>query len=319
MYSYWKQALRGEAPALSPSEADVAQCGYWRTKNGSLAIVHSKVFGDRDRFDVHQMKDGVHTSHSVSDKQPSVPGFAFAVPVSYEDYVHHWRHGVWPGQIAGLGHNTAGLSEFEEWKESVQSQCHDAERWLKEHSAAARTQVEADTAANYRDAIHKLVKRGEALLKAERAPVDEQLKEIRQRWGKVIDDAVLHIKRLREVVGEFLRTEQSREEKRVADERRRLAEEHKAAEDQDIALASLSSEIPSPQIRKVGAGGQLGRKTGLRTVKKAVIRDYRAALEFFANDPVIQETVDRLCQAEARMKDRREIPGVEYVENKEAI
>lgn len=316
--AYYWASLEGRAEALPISEADTGQLGYWRTKNGAIAI-----WAEYDK-DGQPVGDTVY--HSIDRRGqvvktkglPQIPGFAFALPVSFDDYMVWRTEGHWPGQIPGLGHNTGQLSSFEEWLDNVTGQCEDALRWLHSKPSIA-CQTDADIAANYRDSINKLVKKGEALSKEEREPLDAQIKEIRKRWGAPIEAAGEAIRELRTAVGAFLSAEALKEEMRAAAENRRLAEERRALEDQDISLAAIAEPVEEVKPKKVGAGGQLGRKTGLREVYKPVITDYAQVLEFFKDDPVIQEAVQRLCAAEARSKTRRTIPGLEYVKSKEAI
>jgi len=309
---YWS-AMEGKAPSMSPSLADIGQLGYWRTKSGSIAI-----WEFNDKIYCKHSENG-KSRNSITTDLPEIRGFGFAIPVTYEDYTYHLSHGVWPGEIPGLGHNTKNLSGFQEWSESVDEQCRSALKWLSDKGGNLSTQVEADTAANHRDMLGRLIKKGESLLKDERQPLDDQLKEIRKRWGDVLATAEDAVKTLRDALSVFLRHAKRQEEQRVAEERKRREEERRAAEDQDIALAMLSKPEIEVKPKKVSAGGQLGKKAGLRTVKKAVITDYGLALEFFRHDPVISEAVQRLCAAEARSKTRRDIPGVEYVDEEVAI
>ena len=314
LHAYYWACMKGMAPSLSPAEADIAKCGYWRTKDGAIAIwpIMDQQDGNVVKFAMGR-KHNAYASWKTTEHQalPEVIGFAFAIPVTYDDFVHFCTEGVWLGQIPGLGHNTGRLSDYQEWKENVEGQIDDALRWLNKINRSTLSQTDADIAANYRDSLTRLSKKGELLLKEEKSPLEERLKETKKKWGDALAKADEVARTLREVVGVFLKAEESKEKQRIAMERREL-------EDQDIVMAALSEpEISRP--KKVGAGGQLGRKTGLRTVRFAVITDYEQALMFFKGAPSIRSEVDRLCQAEARAPSRRAIPGVEYKEERKAV
>ncbi len=316
--AYYWAALEGKAGALPISEADTGQLGYWRTKNGAIAIwMHYDKVGRPTGDTVYHSID--RRNQTVKTKGlPQIPGFAFAIPVSFDDYTVWRTDGFWPGQIPGLGHNTGQLSSFEEWLDNIGGQCEDALRWL-EAKKTITSQVDADVAANYRDSINKLIIKGKLLQKEEQEPLDTQIKEIRKRWGAPIDTAAEAVRTLRTAVGAFLSAESIKEDLRVAEENRRLSEERRVLEDQDIAMAILEEPAEEVRPKKVSAGGQLGRRTGLRDVYKPVIADYAQVLKFFKDHPTVQEAVQKLCAAEARSKTRRAIPGLEYKKCREAI
>jgi hypothetical protein len=60
---------------------------------------------------------------------------------------------------------------------------------------------------------------------------------------------------------------------------------------------------------RVQAGGQRGRKAGLRTITKYVITDYAAALAHVKDHPDVIEAVTKVAAAQA--KAGATVPGVE--------
>ena len=72
----------------------------------------------------------------------------------------------------------------------------------------------------------------------------------------------------------------------------------------------------APEPVKVQAGGQRGRKTGLRTIVRYHVSDHTKALAFFAESEDVRELVQKL--ADRASKAGVSVPGVERIEEKVA-
>ena len=66
---------------------------------------------------------------------------------------------------------------------------------------------------------------------------------------------------------------------------------------------------PPPEPVKIQAGGQRGRKTGLREVTRYIVTDHGKALAFFAESEDVRELIAKL--AERASKAGVAVPGVE--------
>jgi hypothetical protein len=105
-------------------------------------------------------------------------------------------------------------------------------------------------------------------------------------------------------------------EQAAAEEARKAAEAERAKLMRDDPIAALTTPEPElpmapppPAPVKVQAGGQRGRKTGLREVTRYVVTDHKAALAFFADSEDVRELVAKL--AERASKAGVAVPGVE--------
>ena len=78
---------------------------------------------------------------------------------------------------------------------------------------------------------------------------------------------------------------------------------------QPVVTTAPATVAPPPEPVKVQAGGQRGRKTGLREVTKYIVTDHTKALAFFAESEDVKELVSEL--AERASKAGVAVPGVE--------
>lgn len=313
-YRYWRLALEGKAgewtgpdPLMHPAP----QCGFWKLRNGPRGAAWSAVAIWRH--------DGELVA--IQDSQPVGPNHVWARcgahPVSHEAYTARIETGTWPGEIPHeIGHN-APPDEFDLLKENIADAAAQAEKWLAE-LGEIKTDADSDKAANYRDLLNKLEKKAETRRKEEKEPLAEQVKAIDQKYGIITSRAKTVANALRNALTLFMRKKEDAERARLAAERQRAEKERQELAGRDIALAAMEPPLPEQKPTPVRAGGQLGRATGLRTKTVAVITDRAAALAHFADHPSVIEVIDRLCQAEARSKTRKDIPGVEFKEERYA-
>jgi hypothetical protein len=88
-------------------------------------------------------------------------------------------------------------------------------------------------------------------------------------------------------------------------------EANKAA--QTVAAEVKAAPVP---VVKVATGGATGRKAALRTIRKAVITDYAAALAACADTDEVRDAVQAV--ATKRMRANISMAGVEIKEDHEA-
>lgn len=248
-------------------------------------------------------------------------------PVDKATYDHYKQHGTWPGDVPDIGHNSGDLSLAEQIKDYASM----ALGWLR--SAGIKDKTTADMAANYRAKLLQFKKDADETRTAEKAPHVAAGKAVDEAWRDPIAQAGEAAEELRSALTVFMRAEEDKlrreqdaarkvEEARVAAERKRI-EDERAKQMRDDPIAAMTSpepELPmmmaAPEPVKVQVGGQRGRKTGLRTVKRAVVKDYDAALAHFAQHEKVRALIEQLAQHAAR--DGYPVPGVEVVEEKVA-
>lgn len=316
LYGYWRAALEGNVPARSPSEFETAACGRWKMKRNfggewdRLAVW----FADHTNKFYWQFND---EPPRHSDTVPEIRGFAYALPASAEDYDAHARDGVWPGEVKGLLRNAKDITEYDQVRENVVEIASQAKAWMIGIKTIS-TQEQCDVAANYRQSLMNLSAKAKGLKDDEVKPLKAKVDACAKRWGSVITAADDVAREMRLAAEPFLIHLDQVAKQTAADIKQVIDKEYEELKDVDLPLALAAASV-HVEPRKVSAGGQTGRKMGLQTKYTAVITDYRAALNHFADDPKVVELITALCNAGARSKEKKPIPGVEFKEERKAI
>lgn len=315
-YLMWRERLQGKEVSISPRYANTAFCGRWKMQRERGA--------GSDRLAVWQdgHADGYYRRFNnervfFSTNLPEINGFAYATPVTEAEYEAHAATGVWPGEVPGLIRNSKDISDAVQLLENLLETVNRAAVWLDSHKDIT-TQEDCDTAANFRTSISALSKQAAAKHKEELTPLKKAVTDCNSKWESGSDKVSKVSDGLRTVAERFLIRQKEDNDRKAALAQQAIDAERKAIEDIDITLAAL---IPVKKVApaKVGAGGQVGRKMGLRTVHSGEITDYDKVLAHFSRHAKVVELIDSLVQAEARSKDRRELPGVTYKQASKAI
>lgn len=324
--TYWQAALAGEKPEIHEGNP---QCGYYRLRKGRGGTWLPVAIW---------VKDGEMVARVGEEMRPPAEIWTWCAdkPVDKEDCKFAFREGHWPGDVQwddepGIGDNNPPQTVVEK----ITAACSQALDWLKGRTIADK--VSADMAANLRDKILKLKKDAEAEHKAAKAPHLERCREVDAAYKAPISDASDAIDALRGALTVYMRAEEDRQRKEAAERARianaeaekkakeeaatRIAREEKARRDGKPLPEAAPAEDPgplfvAPEPVKVQVGGQRGARTGLKTVKRAVIKDYAATLAFFAEHAKVKDLIQQLAQHAAR--DGHPVPGVETIEERVA-
>lgn len=312
-YQFWKDALAGKPVEIN---ADAPQSGFYR----------KRAYKDGPWQPVMIRKDGegvlrCRVADDSSIDPWSVWTYCAGNPVSKEDAAHAFKNGGrWPGDAPTIGDNSGDLSLAEQIKEYASM----ALGWLKK--SGIKDQASKDMAANYRAELLRLSKEADAQRVAEKKPHDEAAKAVQAKWTPLINEAGTAADAIRDALTSFMTAEKRKAE---AEQRAKWEAEQKAAasaraeieaqrakqlaDDPIAALTSPEPELPMapppPPPVKIQAGGQRGRKTGLREVTRYVVTDHKAALAFFAENDEVKELVQTLAARVA--KAGVAVPGVE--------
>jgi len=321
--TYWNEALVGKAPAIHP---DTPHAGYYKMrqhKDGPFLPV------------CIYLKDGalVALISAAKNYRPAIDVWTYVAdkPVTKEAAMYAFNNGdTWPGDAPEpprIGDNSGDLTLAEQVREYASM----ALGWLRKHGI--KDTVGKDTVANMRQKLLDFSKQLDAQREVEKRPHDLAAKAVQAKYKPLIDEADGAAAELREALTVFMRAEEAAlraeaeakrkaEAERVAAENKRIADE-RAKLMRDDPIAALTSDEPEPLPPpppvadvKVTAGGQRGRRTGLRTVTKYVVTDYAAALAHCKDHPAIREAVEKVCCAQA--KAGAAVPGVEVREEKVA-
>lgn len=313
-FEFWRDALAGKSPEIS---ADHPQCGFFKMRRGR----DGKWLPVMIRYD-----DSGALRARVADDSGADPlkiwTWCAKHPVSKADAKVAFETGSFPGEVAtaAIGDNSGEISLSEAVRDYVET----ALAWLRK--VGIKDKATSDQAANYRAELLRLSKEADKQRDAEKRPHDEAAKAVQAKWKPVIDEATSAANAIRDELTRWMRAEEARleaerrakweaEQRAAALERARIeAERAKQMRDDPIAaLTSPEPELPvappPPEPVKVQAGGQRGRKAGLREVTRHVVVDHAKALAFFAESEDVKELIRKL--ADRAGKAGVAVPGVE--------
>lgn len=312
-YQPYRDMLAGREVAI---HADKPYPGRYRTKSGQSVLINFT-------------SDG-HLRASVDGKlkdPAEVWTYCAKHPVTREAFDAYNATGKWPGEVAEIGHNSGDLSLAEQIKDYAAQ----ALGWLREHGIKDATSK--DMAANYRLKLLEFRKTADAEREANKRPHLEASRAVDVEFKPLIEAADAAANEIRDALTAFMREEERKEREakekawreeqaRIAAERERIEKERaeKMARDPIAAMTDPEPELPmapaAPEPVKVQAGGQGGRKTGLRTITKYIVTDYAAALAHVQNHPDVRAAVEKVAAAQA--KAGASVPGVEKKEERVA-
>jgi hypothetical protein len=292
-YAYWNAALAGEKPEI---HADHPQAGIYKTrrsKNGPLFPVIIWLNKDNvlNAMFGKELVDPLKVWTYCADK-----------PVSREDYAHFKEHGRFPGEIASIGDNSGDLSLAAEIADKVDR----AGEWLASLPKGITSQVEADTTANMRTQLLELKKKAEDEKEEKYRPHKKAADAVVAEYNPLIDTAEGTQLTLRRALTAWGNLEAAR-----------LKAEQEAKHKAEAA--SRTAEMPPlapPPPPKIQMGGQVGRKTGMRTVVRFEIDDYDVLCAEFCQHESVRAEVLRL--ATQRAKTGVVVPGLKRTETQEA-
>jgi len=300
-FQHWRDSLAGHD---MPIHADVPQSGYYRMREGKtgrwLPVAIWTVNSKRVCRVGNEARD-----------PSAVWTFCAGNPVSKDAAKQAFETGEWPGDAPAIGHNSGDLTLAEQIKEYAAM----ALGWLRKSGITDK--VSLDTAANYRAELLRLGKEADAQRASEKKPHDDAAKAVQAKWKPIVDEADLAANALRQALTLYMREEERRleaerrakwlAEQKAAEDARKAAEAERAKQMRDDPIAALTSPDPElpmtpppPEPVKVQAGGQRGRKTGLREVTVYTVTDHAACLAFFAEHEETKALVAKLAERVAK-------------------
>ncbi|WP_146140148.1 hypothetical protein [Alsobacter soli] len=215
-------------------------------------------------------------------------------PVSYETYVAVAEQGQpWPDEVpAGIGHNSGAADPVAGLDQSV-TELREAATAFLESATPITSKAQADKAANFAERFAALEKEAEEARTREKRPILEEGRAIDARWRPVIERAAESKKELKKALEPYLLAERER-------------------------LAAEAGPGPLPPVR----AGSAGRRVGLRTVRRLVVRDREALVCAYRRDarlwahPQVESALRDLAEADLRAG--RAVKGVELTDEQVA-
>ena len=290
-FSFWQNALNGSREGF---HADHPQLGWYKKRaerDGPWTLVWMRIVDGKLQAQV-----GWKDSHKY-DEPENIWTYCMKNPVTKEDAREFYNTGRWPGDVdlpAGIGDNSGDVSLMEEVADYMET----ARSWGKEIDQTSVDRDTADKAANYATHLGTLAGNLDKERKEKVAPHLEAQREVNGQYNPIIEEAKALVKSLKAITGVYLRAE---------DEKRR----------KELAATNILQE----EVAKVKAGGQRGRRVGLRTVVKYEVEDADAVLRWAVTSKGVIEQMQAYAAqlAEAHMKNGHEVPGMKRVETKEAV
>lgn len=320
-WSWWQNALAGGAPDIHP---DTPHPGFYKMRDGKDGTWLPVMI----RFDDEGTLRCRVGDNSGSDPQ-QVWTYCAGRPISKEDAKVAFETGRFPGEVelAKIGDNSGDVTLAEQ----IADYASQALAWLKK-TGIVDTKTK-DRAANYRSELLRLRKEADALRETEKRPHLDASRAVDMKFKPLIEDADKAANTLRDALTVYMREEERKlederrakweAEQRAAAEARKAVEEQRAKQMADDPIAALTSPEPElpmapppPEPVKVQAGGQRGRKTGLREVTIYTVTDHAKALAYFSEHEDVKAVVQKLAERVA--KTGIEVPGVKVSTDKVA-
>lgn len=277
-YSFWKASLAGERPEIHVDRPQLGLYKARRRKDGPMLPV--VIWADKETGEIK-----ARWGRDVGDPA-KVWTYCADKPITKADYEHYQSAGMFPGEIAPIGHNALSLAD--EIADAVEQ----AQAWLARNAIADK--VTADTASNMRERLRKLAKKADDEREEKRRPHREAADAIQQEYLPLIESAKGAANALGGQLAKYL-----------AEEDAKAKAEHAAK----IKAADAYTDVGPTPPPKVQAGGQAGRKTGLKTVTKFRVIDAAAMLEAVKDHEEVLAAAQKV--AFARMRTGVQVPGVE--------
>jgi hypothetical protein len=304
-YDFWRRRMAGEVVPIHDGEP---QAGFYRlkTRDGNWHPV-AYWFGKEGELRCRIGGKDIN-EQTAAERWP----WASKSPIPHEVYKAVIAGGPWPDQHESVTRDRANSDaapaddSYEGLKDRIEDLARDAQALID--AGAAPDQSAADRASDLANRLAELQKQADAARAAEKKPHDEAAAAVQAKWKPLLGTADIYRRIKEAVITPFLRAETAKQ--RAAEEAARKAAEEAAKAGQPIPEPSAMQR----SAPKAGSGGR--RSVALRTVKVVTITDRKAVLEFFAENPLITEVLQKL--AEKVTAAGATVPGVTVTEDQRA-
>lgn len=290
-YQYWQDALEGRFGAIVETEP---QSGFWRKKSAGVWLP----VAIWDESDVVWAQVGRESPTGKSDLVRDTWLACAKYPVTEKEYRHAVATGSWlgeaPAEVRGIGDNQPPEGA-EEIAAAIDEAAKEAEAWLE--GRAIESQADADKCETWANALLILKKQAEEAHRKDKAPHLEAGRKVDARYKPLIETAQAWARALKAAATRYLVARET--------ERREAA----------AKLIAKGEDVARMETRATTSGVS-GRKLSLRTVRKAEIEDWDAAIAFFKDNPELRALVQKLADKCAAVEAK--VPGVKIVTEQKA-
>ena len=320
-YDWWRKSLAGHGPKIIEDEP---HNGFYRMRahrNGPWLPV--AIFVKKGGQQIARVAGGVR-------KPEDVWTYCAGNPVSQADAKYAFEHGEWPGDAPTIGDNAekAGVGPLELLLDYMET----ARSWFSKVGKIA-DQKAVDQAANYAAELARLKSNADKERDSLVRPHLEAQRDINGQYKPSIDDADKLIKDIKRSCDAYLIAEKRRleeearakyaAEQKAAEEERKRIEAERAKQMRDDPIAALTSPEPElpmapppPEPVKVHAGGQRGRRMGLRKETVYSVDDFDKVYAWAKDNPKVHEAVEKVAIQAA--KAGVDVPGISKSEVEKA-
>lgn len=266
----------------------------------------------------------------VNGKQPDplrameIWVFCNRYPISEEVYDQFMRTGKWPEHNEVLADQERRSNEAPDDDSPggvaarIDALAAEASKLLKQ--GAAKTQAEADAAADIAGKLSQLYTHADNLRKKDKEPSLEEGRRIDALWNPIRDRALVYKDIKPKVVNPFLTAEQAR-----LDAIARAAEQERLAKIAEAEAAAKPGQMLSdepvyvaPVVPQKASAGSVGsRRIHQQIVKTMRIDDFDKALVHFKEHPKVRELIQELANAQARID--MPVPGCVQLKDGKAV
>lgn len=203
-------------------------------------------------------------------------------PVSEEAYRAVAQDGgLWPDEheLVPMGDNLPPEDEdnsFEGLRDKLENLAREANARID--GPPIETQAEADQIGNLADRLTELAKRVDEARATEKRPHDEAAKAIQRKWAPLLTLAETYKNLKYKLILPW------------------LAKLKRQAEEAAAAAAAMGERAEAKRPR----AGTRGRAITLKTLQRAEITDYPAALAYFADSPDVKDLIQHLANRAVR-------------------
>jgi hypothetical protein len=281
-YDYWHDAMKGKFGPVHDSDP---QCGFFRARNKGRPDDPVAIWIDTS--------GGMLAFRRGAPVDPyEIWSWVCRAPIAEEVYRGVMAGGSWPDAIEELiGSNNP--PEGEAQADEIQSAIDAA---LAELQKPLVAQLDCDRLANHKDRLAKLYTAQEKERESKKRPHLEAGRAVDAAYKPILNKIEEAGNKLKKAITAFLLKEEQRRRAEAIALMQKQEEERRAALAANVPPPAAE---PVPEVERPKAG-TTGRAISLRTYKSAMIKDYAAALQHFADNPEVKALIQTLADREAR-------------------
>lgn len=314
-FDKWRQRLKDHAAGRNtPLAVDEIVPGFYRNRGRAYAFWYIPDKADPKAPPV--LRARVNSQNIDLDRACYSMPYCWKEPVTREWYDEYLKTGTWPDQHTAVTQsNNAPPDDTPEGVQAdIENLAFQVDLLFKK--GAAKTQTEADQAADLSDRLSKLWKKADDLRKVQKQPHLDASREVDDKWRPALDLALVYKDIKKVIIQPFLDAENARieaENARIREEQERVrrenAQKQKEAEDRAWAAGEdpdgvfvPPEPVPEtpPELLAPASAGTRGKKVSGRKVVTAHIEDWDALWKALKDRDDVKEFLQGIADKAAK-------------------